>query len=42
MDARERRLRGSSGSQSPQSLPILGTPVDVPDPSMTSFTTQPW
>jgi hypothetical protein len=40
MATRVRRLRGSFGSQSPQSLPMRGTPVDVPDPSMTSF--MPW
>ena len=25
-------MRGSSGSHAPQSLPMRGTPVDVPDP----------
>ena len=31
-------MRGSSGSHWPQSLPILGTPVDVPQPRMRTFT----
>jgi hypothetical protein len=31
-------LRGSLGSHSPQSFPILGTPVDVPQPRILTFT----
>ena len=38
IDTRERRFFGSFGSHSPQSLPIRGTPVEVPDPSTISFT----
>jgi hypothetical protein len=46
IDTRVRRLRGSSGSQSPQSPvpsgpPSRGTPVEVPEPSITSFTGLP-
>ena len=33
-----RRLRGSAGSQAPQSLPIRGTPDEVPEPRMRTFT----
>ena len=38
IDERRRRLRGSAGSQSPQSLPIRGTPDDVPQPRIADFT----
>ena len=33
----QRRLRGSSGSQSPQTLPMRGTPPDDPQPSMVAM-----
>ena len=32
-EARRRRFLGSPGSQAPQSLPIRGTPDEVPEPS---------
>ena len=32
IEQRDRRLRGSAGSQTPQSLPIRGTPPDEPQP----------
>src|SRR3546814_7644151 len=37
IEARLRRLRGLSGSHCPQSLPIRGTPDDVPQPRILSF-----
>src|SRR5690348_15065511 len=36
-----RVLRGSSGSHCPHSLPIFGTPVDVPQPRMRTFNLLP-
>ena len=41
IETRERRFFGSFGSHSPQSLPMRGTPVEVPEPSTTSFTGWP-
>ena len=38
IDVRSRLLRGSCGSHRPHSLPIFGTPVDVPQPRMRTFT----
>src|SRR4051812_7388485 len=38
IEDRSRRFRGSSGSQRPQSFPIFGTPVEVPQPRILSFT----
>src|SRR3546814_2454398 len=37
IEARLRRLRGLSGSHAPQSLPIRGTPDEVPHPRMRTF-----
>src|SRR3954471_159341 len=37
IDVLSRALRGSSGSQRPQSFPIFGTPVDVPQPRILSL-----
>ena len=41
IEVRRRALRGSCGSHWPHSLPILGTPVDVPQPRMRTFTLRP-
>src|SRR5688572_29744620 len=38
IDERVRRLRRSCGSHWPHSLPIFGTPVEVPQPRTRSFT----
>src|SRR5207302_6498042 len=38
IDERRQALRGSAGSHLPHSLPILGTPVEVPQPRILSFT----
>src|SRR3546814_6245269 len=38
IDALVRRFLGSCGSQAPQSLPMRGTPDEVPHPNMVSFT----
>src|SRR5215212_5608576 len=37
IEVRRRPLRGSAGSHWPHSLPILGTPVDVPQPRILTF-----
>src|SRR3546814_15150720 len=39
IDALVRRFLGSCGSQAPQSLPMRGTPDEVPHPNMVS---SPW
>src|SRR5258708_40096591 len=41
IELRRRLLRGSAGSHWPQSLPILGTPVDVPQPRIRTFNPLP-